>query len=186
MAFADEVADAAVKACQLKMGAFYGPTAGIPPGAGLIYPNVTYPIFNSDLSRFQARTGPVLVLTHECDVDPANARAFNTELLVAPLMSIEAFAAEFDRDDDQRRYGRELASNIASARVPRLCYMPPHLAPLERGAFIHFNGITSSHMTLLGAAQPLCALSEYGLEIIDLRLKNHLFRPKDDQLPRLA
>jgi hypothetical protein len=52
------------------------------------------------------------------------------------------------------------------------------------GAFIYFNAITNSDMALLSNARAVCALSEFGLEILDLRLKNHLFRPKDEQLPR--
>jgi hypothetical protein len=78
MAFVDEVSEAAIRSCRLNIGAFYGPPgADVTPGAGLVFAAVEFPIFNNLVGRFQARVGPVLILTHECDIDLENERAFN-------------------------------------------------------------------------------------------------------------
>jgi hypothetical protein len=185
MAFVDEVAQAAGKACRLNIGAFYGTAEGLGPGAGVILPDVTFPIFNKQSERFQARVGPALVLTHECDIEADNERAFNTEIVIAPLVLMSSFAQEFDTSDEARSYGRNLAGHISAGHVPRLSYLPPYLSPLDQGAFLYFNALSSSHVSQLGRGPPICALSEYGMGIVDNQLKNHLFRPKADNLPRL-
>jgi hypothetical protein len=99
-------------------------------------------------------------------------------------MLMETFSQEFDTSDERRNYGRSLAGHISAGNVPRLSFLPPYIAPLDRGAFIHFNAVSSSHVSKFTGLQPLCALSEYGMETIDRQLANHLFRPKVDQLPR--
>jgi hypothetical protein len=185
MPLADEIAAAASGASRANAGAFYGSAEGLSFGAGIIFGAVTFPIFNAEAGRYQARIGPVLVLTHECDIDQTNDREFNTEVLLAPLILIDAFAAKFDEKD--RAQGIELAKSIAAGLVFRMMFLPPYLGQIERGAFLYFNGITSTHLSQLNAveARPLCALSEYALGLVDRSLQNHLFRPKAERLPVL-
>jgi hypothetical protein len=191
MPFAEELAELAVTSNPIRnSGAWYGQAGALAPGAGVIFRGIPYPIFNPSTDRYQVNSGLVLVLTHECDIDPNNARAMNRGFLVAPLIQMNAFAANFETDE-LRDNGRSLACEIAANRVHRLMYLPPPIDLLRvndfpLGAFIYFNAITNadvSHLTAAGAGA-VCALSEAGMQVLDNRLKNHLFRPKAEQLPR--
>ena len=37
-----------------------------------------------------------LILTHECNIDPANERDFNENFVFAPLIPLAALAAEYE------------------------------------------------------------------------------------------
>jgi hypothetical protein len=191
MPFAEELADLATTSNPIRnSGAWYGRSGGLAPGVGVIFNGIPYPIFNPETARYQVNSGLVLILTHECDIDQGNIRAMNRGFLIAPLIQMTAFAANFD-NQDLKENGRSLAREIAANRVHRLMYLPPPNELLKvndfpLGAFIYFNAITNadiSHLTAAGA-HPVCALSEAGLQVLDARLKNHLFRPKAEQLPR--
>lgn len=189
MPFADELADLARNHnASRTVGAWYGAPRDLAPGVGVIFSGIQYPLFNRDQSRYQVVSGMGLILTHECDIDQNNRRAFNSGFLIAPLILMNAFADQFARQQDE---ARALARDIASNKVHRLMYLPPpnellKVPELPLGAFIYFNSITHAdvaHLTVDGA-RAVCALSELGLEMLDARLKNHLFRPKAEQLPR--
>lgn len=191
MPFAEEVAELAKNNnASRTSGAWYGAAAGLAPGAGLIFGGIPHPLFNPTEGRYQVTSGPVLILTHECDIDQENERAMNTGFLVVPLILIGAFADTLAAEGRQD-VARDLARNIAANKVHRLMYLPPpnellRVPDIPLGAFIYFNSITHAdarHLTIDGA-RPICALSEMGLEVLDTRLKNHLFRPKAEQLAR--
>jgi hypothetical protein len=187
MPFIDEIAAAAQKTSTVQAGAFYGPAAGLSAGAGLIYEGINYPVFNPAENRFQIRTGLALVLSHECDIDPQNSRDVNTEVLIAPIITVPAFSEIFDTSDGRRALGSGLASNIAAGHVTRMQYLPQHVAPIQHGCFLHFNAITSTHISQLSIqdARSICALSEYGMGVVDRHLQSHLFKPKTELLAAL-
>jgi hypothetical protein len=187
MAFADELAAIALEhSASRNTGAYYGAVAQLAPGAGLIFAGVGYATYNPADKRFEARRGPILILTHECDIDASNSRAFNTGFVLAPLILMAAFANIFD---GQRDLGRNLARDIASGRVNRMFYLPPTnqftaRQELKLGAFIYLNAITSGHVDQLTEppASAICALSEYAQDFLDKKLQNHFLRPKADRL----
>lgn len=57
---------------------------------------------------------------------------------------------------------------------------------IPAGAFIYLNAITSSHINLLISADAkfVGALSEYGMTALDMKIRNHLLRPKAEGLAR--
>jgi hypothetical protein len=57
---------------------------------------------------------------------------------------------------------------------------------LEFGAVVYWNTIGNGHVRQLadGAVQKACALSEYGLRIVDHRIRESLLRPKTEVLPK--
>src|SRR4051812_44656996 len=68
--FAKELADIGLRSFEPRLaGAFYGSAQNLAPGAGVIYSGVTYAHFNDQTGRYEARRGPVVVLTHECETD---------------------------------------------------------------------------------------------------------------------
>jgi hypothetical protein len=172
-------------------GAWYGQARDLAPGVGVIFNGIPYPLFNPETGRYQVTAGLVLILTHECDIDQNNVRAMNRGFLIAPLIQMSAFAQNFSANDALKDNARSLARDIAANLVNRLMYLPPpadllRVTDFPLGAFIYFNAITNadiSHLTA-PAARPVCALSEIGLEFLDRKLQNHLFRPKAEQLPR--
>lgn len=189
MPFAEELAELAnTHNASRTSGAWYGAARDLAPGVGVIFTGLPYPLFNPGDRRYQVISGMALILTHECDIDQHNQRAMNTGFLVAPLIQMSAFANTFAQQQD---VARALARDIAANKVNRLMYLPPpnellRVQEIPLGAFIYFNSITHADVTHLTAqgVRPVCALSELGLEVLDNRLKNHLFRPKAEQLPR--
>lgn len=192
MPFAEELAALATTSnASRNSGAWYGAAAGLAPGVGVIFAGIPHPLFNPELHRYQVVSGLVLILTHECDIDQNNVRGgMNTSFLVAPLIQMTAFAQIF-ASEGQQSVARNLARDVAANRVNRLMYLPPpnellRVPEIPLGAFIYFNAITHAdvrHLTAEGA-RSICALSELGLEVLDNRLKEHLFRPKAEQLAR--
>jgi hypothetical protein len=72
MAFAEEIAALALEhSASRNVGAYYGSAAHLAPGAGVIFSGVVYASYDPTSKRFEARRGSILILTHECDIDPA-------------------------------------------------------------------------------------------------------------------
>jgi hypothetical protein len=92
--------------------------------AGVILSGIDYPEYDAETKRFQVIRGKVLVLTHECDIDPANSREFNTGLLVAPIIEMAGFADTYEKAD-RKALARSLTAEIAANRVSRVFFLPP-------------------------------------------------------------
>jgi hypothetical protein len=190
MPLAEELADLAVKHHMARFGgAWYGHAGALAPGVGVIFDGIVYPLFNPITGRYQVQSGLVLILTHECDIDQNNVRVMNRGFLLAPLIPLNTFAANFS--DGLEEEARALARDIAANKIHRLMFLPPpnellRIDNFPLGAFLYFNAITNADVSHLSAdgARAVCALSEIGLQALDARLKNHLFRPKAEQLPR--
>lgn len=168
-------------------GAFYGAAAGLSLGVGLIYDGVKYPLFDREEGLFDTAIGPSYILTHECDVDPANDRNFNDYILICPIMPFDNFALQFDDDHSEGALMRFLPP-LFSDKVFRVFYFPPFPgASMPYGGLIYLNQICSTHVSEFQteAAQPICALSSYAQQILDRKIENHLLRPKAERLPKL-
>jgi hypothetical protein len=168
--------------CRIDVGRFYGKTEGLSLGAGLIYQAVRFPIFDVEEQLFLTTEGPVYVLTHECDVDPGNTRAFNTDVVVCPLIPLarflEVYSKEFGAGDSLRNFLVE----VAKRGVSRVVYIPPSTAALEHGGFLYFNALASSHVSAFQDNPASTALSQYGLREIDVAFQNHFLREKSQSL----
>lgn len=188
-------ANAAANALQnssLTSGAFYGSAANLSLGMGLIYHDIRFPNFNIEDRLFDTVAGTVCVLTHECDIDPANNRHFNDCVLVCPIITMAAFVEGMSLEYDDAAVAR-LIRDISADRVFRVFFLPPYVGSageniLEHGGFIYLNQICNTHVSEFepSKARPLCALSTYAAQRLDWKMQNHLLRPKAEQLPRLT
>jgi hypothetical protein len=168
-------------------GAFYGSAQQLGVGVGLIYDRIRYPLFNETTRLFSTVEGLVYVLTHECDVDPANARQFNEYVLVCPIIALDVFATEFAQSRSEAALA-QFIPDLAGDRIFRVTFLPPiSTTAIPFGGILYLNQICSTHRELFASApaQSICALSSYAQSILDMKLLNHLFRPKSDVLPRL-
>jgi hypothetical protein len=168
-----------------KRDQFYGPAHAMGLGSGIIVTDVAQPIYLPSHDAYGTIRNAALILTHECDIDPANIRPFSDKALIAPIIRlekyIESFGADHGKDDTI-----SLASNVAKGKTSRLFFLPrfgDEASPLRFGALIDFNYITSCGLQSLAKSQVLCSLSGYAITIIDHALQNHLFRPKVDLAP---
>jgi hypothetical protein len=193
MAFLDSALAQLLRKYSYNRDVFYGDASGLDLGAGLIYQDVIHPAYNDESQKYDTRAGAAYILTHECDVDPANDRHFNTEVLVLPIIRFEEFCEEYIAEHSEGALGAFI-DNLAQDDVSRVMYIPPvpmHIAnSLPSGGLLYLNNICSSPTSCFGDgsdgfAAPLCALSSYALNIVDLKLENHLRRPKAQLLPRL-
>ena len=133
-------------------------------------------------------SGLALVLTHECDIDQNNERFFNDLLLVFPIILLDDFCAECENDAGIGAWGGILPA-IARDDVYRAMYLPP-LPPswacpeMEGGGVIYLNHITACRVQWFTnlSQQRVCSLSERGLYRFDIKLRNHLFREKANEL----
>ena len=167
-------------------GSFYGSARGLSLGAGLLYSDTVFPLFDEAEGRFKAQAGLVCVLSHECDVDPANVRFLNGMVLVClvlPLRSVteQAAAIEFPDGDLGAFLG-----NVARRRTPRCVYFPPHPSFLPEGGLLNLNLIASTHQSQLPEANCVAALSAHAHRSVTAALEDHLTRPKAELLPFAA
>lgn len=163
---------------------FYGPAAGAAIGAGVVLTNVEYPIYLTDQERYGILRGLVIVLSHECDLDPANDRNFNESALVCPILSFESVLDTLSNVFDESALGTYLR-NITSRNVNRLVYVPGIADILPYGGYLYLNLMTSTHISKLSGPgiEKVCMLSADGLREMDFALERHLRRPKSDRVP---
>jgi hypothetical protein len=168
---------------------FYGPAEGLPLGAGMLVRDCIIAMPHPEEMRFQTGAGGLaLVITHECDIDPRNERFFNDLLLVCPIILLDDFCAECESDEGAGAWGGILPA-IARDDVYRAMYLPPlptgwGCPEMESGGVIYLNHISSCHLRWFTniPQQLVCSLSERGLYRFDIKLRNHLFREKANDL----
>lgn len=167
----------------IEVGKFFSPAGNLSIGAGTIYSNVRYPRFDSAKNLFATVAGLVYVLTHECDVDQANERPFNSELLVCPIIPFEIFVEEYEKVLPEEKL-RGFIGNLASRNVSRLIYIPTIPNSLPYGGLLYLNQISTTSLPVfsLPGVQQISAVTAYGLRVVDQSLNNHLFRPKAERL----
>lgn len=164
-------------------GSFYGSPRGLSLGSGLIYRNVTVPLYDQAAGRFRAQSGLVCVLSHECDLDSTNDRFLNGMVLVClilPLNAVVEEAKEASFPDDE--LGAFLG-NVARRRTPRCVYFPCHPDFLPDGGLLNLNLIASTDRSELRAEDCLAALSAPAFRTVTSALEQHLTRPKAEALP---
>ena len=179
--------EAAIKVLEQELvfdaGRYYSAGANLSLGAGKIYTGIRSPRFNRADQLFDTAETPALVLTHECDVDQANARPFNDSVLVCPIIKFEDFVAEYwaTLGDDHLR---SFLSELARRNISRVAFLPWGLQPLPMGGLVYLNQITSTHISAFSRVEAAAvgATTEYGLRQIDLMLTNHLLGPRRKRL----
>jgi len=163
-------------------GSFYGPPTGLSLGTGLIVGEVVFPYFDREQQRFVVASGTAYILSHECDLDPANDKVLGGYCLICPLLPIDdligsASAANLSQNDMSAFLG-----NLAARRISRFVYLPP-LAGFASGAVLNLNQITSTSLETMQLKNAVAAVSVHGLLTIDMALENHLRRAKAEALP---
>jgi hypothetical protein len=171
-------------------GAFYGPVGERSLGAGLLYADVAFPLFNDERGDFDTVQGLAYVVTHECDVDQDNVRHFNDLVIICPLIPLHALVEEYEAlfGEDQLK---GLLVSAAKNDVFRVFFLPPvpdllDVPPLRGGALLYLNQLCSTHVSVFAQARAVCALSTRGIERLDWKLQNLLFRPKAESLPHVG
>jgi len=110
----------------------------------------------------------------------ATRGAFNTDVLVCPLLPLEDVVAEYAAPDEQLR---SFLTNLGARQISRLAYLPPIANVLPYGSVMYLNQITNSPIAVIQRRATLvCALSGFGLRELEFILENHLLRPKADRL----
>lgn len=164
-------------------GSFYGSPRGLSLGSGLIYRDVTFPLFDQEAARFSAQSGLVCVLSHECDVDPANDRFLNGMVLVCVILPLAAVVEEaIARQLADDELGAFLG-NVARRRTPRCVYFPSHPEFLPDGGLLNLNLVASTERSQLLEANCVAALSAHAYRTVTTALEQHLTRPKAEILP---
>ena len=163
-------------------GQFYEPGTRLAIGKGEIYQTTRYPLFDDDSETFLTVEGIGYVLTHECDVDEANDRTFNSLLLICPLVPLQDLVEEYSATLPQEQLVSLLA-NMGARNISRVRYLPPIADVLPYGSVMYLNQITHSGVaTIKSRSRRVCALTGVGLREVEYALENHLLRPKADRL----
>src|SRR5262245_35452528 len=99
---------------------FYAPVNHPGVGKGQIYDGVRYAVYDLGTSTFLTAEGLVYVLTHECDVEQANERVLNEEVLVCPIVPLGDLVAEYEAAQLQGELLPTFLGNLGSRRVSRV------------------------------------------------------------------
>lgn len=164
-------------------GSFYGPSENLALGAGLILDGVEFPFFDIDADRFRVRAGLVLVLSHECDLDPENDRFLNDMAVVCPIIPLQALVEDAAASGLTDNELGAFLGNVGRRRVARSVYCPPLPPQLEHGGIVNFNLIASTAVTKLHSGQRIRSLTAFGHRSIWAALEEHLTRAKSETLP---
>lgn len=179
---ADEARALLHRQSRVDIGRFYGSTRGLALGVGLFYESIRLPIFDPTDRLYTTIEGPVYVLTHECDVDQDNDRILNEQVVICPVLTLQAFLEEYEGEFHDEGALSSFLAEVGQRSVSRLLYLPPGPSFLNGGAFISLNSIASTHISEFEKREPTAALTEYGLREVDVALTNHFTRPKADEV----
>lgn len=164
---------------------FYGPAAGLDWGAGLIVRGLAYPFYDTDEAEFAVGVGRAYIVSHECDIDPANDRPFNDTALICPIIPLEVLLDKYlaGRTEDQVR---SFINALGRRAVDRAAYIPTIADELPYGGVLYLNAMTHTNVAELNrkGVEKCCAVSAFGLRYVDAALNNALLkRPKAQSLP---
>ena len=171
-------------------GRFYGSAEGLDLGVGLVYRNAVFPTFNEEARAYDTLAGYAYIMSHECDVDQNNQRHFNDEVLAIPVLPFDDFVNSYLNEHSEGALFAFI-DNLAKDEVSRVIYIPSPsqyaAGELPKGGVLYLNSISPSPVSHFGngGATAVCALSTYGLQIVDYKLQHHFLRPKAQRLPRL-
>ena len=170
-------------------GRFYGPATGLPLGSGLLISDCVLAFANESEKRYQTGTGPALILTHECDIDQANARHFNDLFLAFPIISLDDFCDEFETEHGPESWAAFLPA-LVKDDVVRAMWIPPvpdssKCPELQGGGVIYLNQLSHSRVEWVTdiEKQAICTLSSFGLRYFDAKIGNLWNREKAVPLP---
>ena len=148
----------------------------------MVYRDSVFALFDPDRSIYRTAEGVTYILTHECDVEVANDRLFNTDLLVCPLMPLELLVEELQAVQTREQVAGFLG-NLGARNIPRLVYLPPITGAFDHGAVMFLNQITNAPAEVLRSrAHLVCALTAFGLAEVEYALEHHLLRPKAERI----
>lgn len=163
---------------------FWGPANKLSIGTGLVFSEINYPLLNLESGFFQTVQGPILVLTHECDISQENERYFNEELLICPIIPFEEFINQYVSYVSQDALQSNFIPSLSKHKISRVMYLPyVNEELLPYGGLIYFNQISSTHISMFEKKKAAVAISAPGLNCLSLKLQNHLLRPKAEILP---
>jgi hypothetical protein len=110
-------------------------------GAGQIYSKVRMPIWDSGAAIFDTYEGCGIILSHECDIDPANIRPFNDLALILPVIPLEAILKELAAVLAQGQLESFLAK-VGEDKVSRVMFLPLYCDQLKNGGLLYLNQIS--------------------------------------------
>lgn len=160
-------------------GKFYSGAEDLPVGVGSIYSAVRMPFFDKETALYYTSAEAGYVLSHECDVDPANDRPFSDLVLICPIIPLEEWLPAYLEDHTEADLTSFLA-HLGKRNVSRVFYLPPLPPTLQYGGLMYLNQITHTHISALSFenAKRIASVTEYGLQKLDHMIENHLLRPK--------
>jgi len=160
-------------------GKFYSNTENLPVGVGSIFSAVRLPMYDSETALYLTSAETGYVLSHECDIDPANDRPFSEFVLICPILPLEEWIPAYLEDHSEADL-RSLLAHIGKRNVSRVFYLPPLPPTLQFGGLMYLNQITHAHVSALtlDTATRIASVTEYGLQKLDHMIQNHLLRPK--------
>jgi hypothetical protein len=160
-------------------GKFYSNDGDLPVGAGSIFSAVRLPFYDTESALYYTSAENGYVLSHECDIDPANNRPFSELVLICPILPLEEWIPAYLEDHKEADL-RSLLAHIGKRNVSRVFYLPPLPPTLQFGGLMYLNQITHTHVSALSFenATRIASVTEYGLQKLDHMIQNHLLRPK--------
>lgn len=160
-------------------GKFYSGVEDLPVGVGHILAALRMPFYDPEARLYFTSEEAGYLLSHECDIDPANDRPFSELALICPILRFEEWVPTYQEDHSEADLASLLA-NIGQRNVFRVFYLPPLPPVLPFGGLLYLNQITHTHVSTLlnDPANRLASVTAYGLQKLDHMLQNHLLRPK--------
>ena len=162
---------------------FYTSGSNLPLGVGKLYEGVRFSVYIEEKAKFSNCDGQVIVLSHECDIDPSNARSFNDYLLICPIIDFHGFIDEFN-DHASDGHIKSFLSHLADHKISRVIYIPHYQPNMPYGGLLYLNQITNTHVSELSLlkVKEIGSLTAPGLQVVDYSLVNHLLRQKSVSL----
>lgn len=167
----------------IEPGRFFSSGTNLTLGAGQLYSGVRFPMYFQGEQKFRTARGIVYVLTHECDIDQANQRAFNTHVLICPVIKFEEWLPRLASEYTDV-YVQSFLPALAKRDVSRVAYIPAVSEDLPYGGLLYLNTIANTHVEQFSSseARRIASVTSYGLAKLDHILHRHLFRPKAERL----
>ncbi|MDT8394561.1 MAG: hypothetical protein RQ761_12010 [Bacteroidales bacterium] len=136
-----------------------------------------------DFSSQSFRNGPGILLSNSCDLYPDNNRIFPTNMIYAPILSLEKFEHALMKESEKGEGSvKDYISAIKKQRISHLFYLPKMEQKIPE-SFVPFDRIQNSPNELVSNDKfnkpRIFTLGSYGIYLFVVKLSIHFSRIND-------
>jgi len=136
-----------------------------------------------NLPKHEIKPAPCIILSNTCDIDLQNKRNFPSQIVYAPIFSLEKYKQTLLKNSEKSK--EQIVDHINSIKkqeITQIFYLPKFNGKLEE-SIVFLDRVNNMPNTLIErdkiASNRIFTLSDYGAYLFLLKLSIHFTRVQD-------